>query len=417
MSERMTNRGSTRRPHRAVPRPDDRRPASVVEEGDRALIARDPALPGLSQVLDASSLADLVAGSSPRIVAGDIVCHYLRYKPGTSLVASVRAGDEDLLVEVHRPGDEKLVKHAEHATRIGALRVRDDDRGVIVAESSADRDLPGVTVVRERFEALRPVVYKAGRRWVGVDGERVVKVHRPQRLTRVVDGHRLIGERLPTVGLRHIDHVNGIVESEFAPGSELRTLRGERRADATFRAGAALAGLHREGAPRTRRERRVCRAADAWGDRVTAPALEGAGAVVPQLMPRVHAVVAAVDAAVAGDRTLSLVHGDFSADQVIVRDDGQIVVIDLDRAGLGHPLGDLARWHAAAAVEGAGDDDMAHLVAGYESVGDVDRRLLDRFTAGALIVRLVEPFRLRQRDWPAHVERMLVRAETLAGLR
>lgn len=392
------------------------RPADLAD-GDRAVAERDEALPGLARVLDPGALAELVATGSPELAGEPVVCRYLRYKPGTSLVASVRAGDEDLLVEVYRPDDGKLAKHVSHAARRGALRALDGEHGVIVADAVADRALPGIAAVRERYGMSRSVVYKAGRRWVGADGARAVKVHRPADLAQVVSGSRLVGTRLPTPGVRHVDAPLGIVETEFVAGTGLRGLEHRERAEAVFRTGAALARLHTADTPVPAGARAGRGAVPAGDERIGPLAIDGVCAVLPELASRARAVAAAVEAETSAPTILAVVHGDFSADQIMVRDDGRIVVLDLDRAGIGEPLGDLARWRAAAAVEGEGDDDTERLLAGYETAAAVDRDRLDRLSAGAVLARLVEPFRLRHPDWRIRVERLMSQAERWAGLR
>lgn len=374
--------------------------SETLQPADRELIERESALPGMPTVLDPAALAGL---------AGDAAtCRYLRYKPGTSLLASIRAGREDLLLTAYPPGSGRLRRLAERAERMGALRALDPARGLVLADATVDRALPGLAVARRRHRALRGVVYKAGRRWVGIDGERVVKVHAPDAAVRAVRAHWRAAAHLETASLRGVDPDLGIVETAFVPGTGMRSLPGVERDRAAHRVGAAIARLHD-----------VRAGASTDGDRSaeSRAALDGVSAVAPWALERAERVAAIAGAARAGRGHGRLVHGDFSADQVVVREDGSVVILDLDPAGTGDPLDDLARWRAAAVVDGApGEDGFAALAAGYASVRPVSLDALDALTAGALVLRLIEPFRLRRRDWAARVEAILARAERLAGI-
>src|SRR5690606_6253025 len=92
-------------------------------------------------------------------------------------------------------------------------------------------------------------------------------------------------------------------------------------------------------------------------------ALEQAAAAVtalaPHTAPRVAAILARLRPRMAATVTPPvLVHGDFSPDQVIVREDGTgsfvVTLLDFDRAGAGHPAADcgaLAAWLARSTLE------------------------------------------------------------------
>ena len=101
-----------------------------------------------------------------------------------------------------------------------------------------------------------------------------------------------------------------------------------------------------------------------------------------------------------------IVHGDFSADQVIRRDaapddtpDGMsgITIIDLDRVRLGDPHEDLGCF-AAAELRRTGDWGLlAALVEAYPR--PVRRGSLHAWTLHALVMRLLEPFRNASPTW------------------
>lgn len=105
-----------------------------------------------------------------------------------------------------------------------------------------------------------------------------------------------------------------------------------------------------------------------------------------------------------------IVHGDFSADQVIRRDvaqggtggghgvgGGGVTIIDLDRVRLGDPHEDLGCF-AAAELRRTGDWGLLpHLVEAYPR--PVRRGSLHAWTLHALVMRLLEPFRSASPTW------------------
>ena len=96
----------------------------------------------------------------------------------------------------------------------------------------------------------------------------------------------------------------------------------------------------------------------------------------------------------------TLCHGDFSMDQVVVDDDGELGLLDWDRAGRGNPAGDLASAIAAESEETA----TSAILTGYTRVLPVPRDL-DWQLASARLQRLAEPFRLASPTWLTQLER------------
>lgn len=93
-----------------------------------------------------------------------------------------------------------------------------------------------------------------------------------------------------------------------------------------------------------------------------------------------------------------LLHGDFSADQVVVGDGAQIV--DLDRVCIADPVHDLASFAAVEAIRtGTGDGGplFEALLDGYGR--HPDRRRLASAQAQELLSRATEPLRAAHVDW------------------
>jgi aminoglycoside phosphotransferase (APT) family kinase protein len=134
-------------------------------------------------------------------------------------------------------------------------------------------------------------------------------------------------------------------------------------------------------------------------------------------------VIALLERARPVARAPVLLHGDFSAGQILVRREG-IALLDLDRLRTGDAAEDLAWWASQAFVEGVlterADDSEAQIVGllqGYQTVStcpDLVRLLW--FRAASLLELAVTPFRRLDREFVAKGARILVEAERLLGL-
>lgn len=225
--------------------------------------------------------------------------------------------------------------------------------------------------------------------------------------------------RLPRILGRSLRH--RAYATEWLEGRPLSEALGAGSfpASAFHMAGAALARLHRQDASL---ERVLDGPAVAGTLRGTA---EGLTCLQPELAERADRLVARLDRLLTdrGPRREATIHGDFSSDQVLVRD-GEVAVVDLDGAARGEPLIDLAWFEASlladAAVQGF-DRDLARrafrtLLEAYQTVSVLESpHRLAAFTGAALLRRAVEPFRLRVERWPEANEALLAEAEAMAG--
>jgi len=413
-----------------------------VAPADDRLAAADPAVPGLREVLSPLPLVH-------RLAPGWRVAHarvaYLRYKPGTSLVAGLVLTDDDGATSFAQalalgPGARAKLAKVEHAGRadhVGRGAVLDERRGLALADATADRHLPGVRRVLGAADAVvTPLVYKPARRWVArqdrAGGRELVKVHQPAGLPALDAATRAL-TGLPVVGVTRVRRRRGIVTTAWVPGTPLDRLDGPG-ADALWaRAGGVLAEVHRR--PRVEGLARVDRAAD------LAAAVGAVRAVTPALAPGARAAAERVRGTLGGgEEPLAVVHGDFSADQVVVRPDlaaaaggdpaagaephaaaqPEVTVVDLDRVGLDDPVADLASWYGALVASGAeaGDPErvLAPLLSGYGAAGGVvEPGRLHAHCAAAVLQRATEPFRRHLPDWPARVAHLVAVAEELSA--
>ncbi|NHI16917.1 phosphotransferase [Microbacterium excoecariae] len=357
-----------------------------MSEDAADLARRDRAIPALADALDAAGLAARAGAASAEVT-------YRRYKPGVSLdvgLVLVAADGVRTPARAVAYGAESAPKLRRDARR-GALAV-DTARGFGILPDEADRDLPGIAVARRAHPAVRVLVYKPGRRWVGrCDACAViVKVHRPAASRAASAGHALLADLTATAAEGHTDLDRGILETDLLPGRA----PGSGDADALRAAGRALARIHTRGAEAP------AAAGVAWR-RARRAALDGAlaqlRAVAPAAGESARAVARQLAEEIARPRAIAPIHGDFSRDQLLVSG-GDVAIVDLDRAGFGDPLWDLASA-AADSLEGGGDG-LPALADGYRAAGGkVDPAAFRALTAAALLQRAAEPFRRGADDW------------------
>ncbi|CAH0275124.1 hypothetical protein SRABI26_03777 [Arthrobacter sp. Bi26] len=411
-------------------------------EADRALAARDTRIPGLNWVLDDELLSELL-GESVRITR-------TRYKPHNSALVAFRragygAGSYGWASTTAPEHAEKLQRRADSSQKRGGgiLLVQPDHphADVVVAVGPIEEDWPlrpnlrwlrdhglgrlGALPAAERF--LDPPVsvlrYNPERRLVArVPSATVpVVVKTAVQADEAAAGLRL-RQRLESNGIPVLPELadvecaaHGISASpDWGHGD----LSGGDNDPAAYRAGQALAAIHGMDAgtgpdPAAEVEDLVRQLA-ATRSMITC-LLPGLEAPVARLTSR---LLATVGAAGPHGPAQVLVHGDFSADQVLV--DGPAVrIIDFDRVRTSDPARDLGSFAAVEDIADppgagpvAGGRKTAQLIDGYrEAGGHVSQARVETWAAFRLFLNSVDPFRNRASDWPAdtswHIRRAL----------
>ncbi|MGO1166204.1 MAG: phosphotransferase [Janibacter sp.] len=398
----------------------------VAHDAHALLAAQDAALPALGDLLDATPLAERLGAPVSR--------SYVRYKHGTSATALLDIGGRPAVAHAWRPGaGDKRAKALKYAAPEDVL-LDLPAAGLLVLDALSDRHLPALRLLVRSGRVgpwlsgigqpvasdARPetLAHKPARRWVGRlalerPGEHVVLRAYAGRgydaalaANSLIDPEQRTAVRLPRVlgthrrGLIALEHLRGRPLDESVPEATLRCL------------GATLGALHAHGPMGVIGAEHP---AVTDGIDVLEPVLGGAPAHAREIEAEARAALRPGPA--------SIVHGDFSLDQVVA-DGHDLGIIDLDRARRGHPLDDLASLLAAAALTAlssggarAGDAMIRRLrapfVAGHAATwtgGELPDDLGPR-TALELLRRSGEPFRGGRGDWP-EVTRDLV---TLAG--
>jgi Ser/Thr protein kinase RdoA (MazF antagonist) len=269
--------------------------------------------------------------------------------------------------------------------------------GAVVQSYPLDVELPALT----RLRSLAMVRYKPARKALLRDDSRYVKVYADDRGARAfAAGRALYAAGAPVVEpLGYRSRLRLLVHPAVG-GQPLAALRGPAYDRAAGAAGQALARLHATPLqPLPQHTWRADLSAAAWAVGTACPKLRRAGA---RLADRI------ADALADGSSKAVTSHGDFYDDQLLVSDQG-VLVLDLDRAVTTDPVLDLGTF-------------LAHLRTGREDgrareefLSHYGRlpsgRLLAVAEAAALLKLAVAPFRALEADWPGEVERRVRLAE------
>ena len=401
----------------------------MLSPADAALVARDPALPGLAVLLDDDAVRSLLGVP--------VVRRYLRYKPGTSCVlgatAELAGGPADVLVTAYDDdGAAKVAKTTEGAPA-GAVLTGDLGRGLVAVTAAADRDLPALALLAEprrrrrvlrrllpelldvRTAQLSTLSYKPMRRWVGLlrpeSGPPVVlRAYRTGDAAAAVAAlQALAGGRPRTPRLLAADEAIGLLVLEYLPGRPLDELleRDTVPAVVLADAGRALAGLHSRipsGLPPQQPSDLVA---------AVAAAAAQVGVLLPHLQEPAARLADALSGRLGSAGERSVVHGDFSADQVVIGPAGEVALLDLDRAAAGDAAVDVASLYAAlvtARTTGSRAarsplEVVAQVLAGYATVRTAPApQAVAAHAAGMLLRRVSDPFRLCAPRWPEQAQ-------------
>ncbi len=373
-----------------------------------------------------------------------VIPRRLRYKPGTSAVLGFDLTTERDGLTSTQPcvasafADDSAAKMEKSRSKLPphAYLAHDGTRHVLAMTAGGDRAVPllprlgqpdGLVrlVARLLPEArhtagtrTRTIRHNPGRRWVGT----LERTDQPTLLLRAYDGsvssaraaacYRVLAHtRTPTPDLVARSRSLAVLAVTWVDGVDLG--RTPDRPDLWRAAGRGLARLHES---------------PGRGLRHPAPdaevgAVHAAGRQLAELVPELadHAV----DIARATARELALlsvgshaIHGDFSPDQVVSRQDGLTALIDLDAARLGSAAYDLGCLTAstmigaeAAGRASSGEDQLAAFLAGYDELRcPPDPFAVAVHTVAFRLRKAADPFRDCAPDWREQVAQRVAAA-------
>ena len=416
----------------------------MLDRADAMVVARDARLPGLRTVLDADAFCATLRRLCPDRDIRSAHARYVRYKPKTSCLVAyeVVVGNGSVGVYARCHAEDQLVKITNARLRmevrgeLGAGLLTDPHAGIAVFAYPNDYEIKSL---RKLFEGDRtpprmrrilpahphlhaatptPLRYKPERRFVG----KFAAEGGPSAVLRLYPQPMFAGVRekawaFKDSGELQVPRVVGdsarysALAHEWIEGEPLI----ERLTTPVLgRVASALTELHRQ------RPRLSSMYSASDYCRSLESACAAVGVLDKTLGVQAHQLLGAVRSLVLERPWRSqVVHGDFTADQVLVQDD-RITVLDYDRAAYGDPVMDVGAFAAglislslhghlpmSRAVAMAGEFAAAYWqAAGFEDVAGART-----FTAGALLMMAPEPFRHRHPDWPKAIAALLESAD------
>jgi aminoglycoside phosphotransferase (APT) family kinase protein len=404
----------------------------MLSRADLAICARDPDLPGLGFLLDAADLEG-------RARLGPLTQTYLRYKPHTNCAAGFFTADGRAIAAYALSPERYAEARKRPKWRADADVQLWDDVCLAIIPARRDRTLRALRYLfdpRRRPKFLRKLLgrqaaeavtgmtilrYKPDRRLVarldGTDGplaalKIVARAAFPQALAGATGSETLGGAQL--VGA---DGDRCAIATQWIEGQVLcpANTTGSAHVEAVMATGRALATLHACG------RRSSFRASPDGERRDLKEIVSDLSVLDPDLGAVAGGVAARLGQALERhDHPCTLIHGDFSADQVVMRK-GEPVILDWDRATLGDPAMDLGSFLArldAQVIKGEFSADQAGamadaLVAGYAGTSGAAPPGIALRQAHGLLMLATEPFRSRDPHWPARTAALLDRAASL----
>ncbi len=320
----------------------------MLSPADAAFVKRDPALPGLAVLLDPPALAEALQTRLPGAQIEALTATYVRYKPRTSCLVAYRLKTGEAEIDLYakaypvNAGDKLNKAHYQRAVEgpLGPGIIVLADAAVVIyvfpndpelaalsrlADPKARRDL--LTKLLPNHPDLWParvrrLRYKPERRYVAQlvtekDHYASLKVYTADDYHQISRNAKVLVSRGPLRLTRRLGRSNRhhllalewlpgrpLNEAMRAPDFELNTLR---------EVGAALAELHSQNPKRLAPHSREAE--------ITAllSASAGVAAVYPQLAKRASTLARLLSVNLLGvSRLQAPIHGDFSADQVIL---------------------------------------------------------------------------------------------------
>lgn len=373
-----------------------------MDDSDRAVAEREHHVPDCALLLDDAALSSRL-GFEVRITR-------VRYKPGSSIVVAWETVHTRDPADMQRHGwagafsdPAKADKDLRLAERTGTATWRlsgstaavagtvASDRAVARTMARLRGEYPGVFdgAVLLRHNPLRRQVWRVRGSGLGRPAEpwAVLKIG-----ATAVPSHRRDVRALRDAGVPVLvpAAVRGVAVAESVRWWGRSDLARRPRPEEAHLAGAALAALHRVPAhPKVRRQN-----PEHLIDRHARAVLN----LLPSWRASVGALVDDLDARLDSGSTGARLHGDLSADQVLVKA-GRIRLIDFDRTCVGPVERDLGAFDATAELHGQAEL-IAPFLEGYrDSGGTWDTDTLATWRAVSLFGRATEPFRHHTPGW------------------
>jgi hypothetical protein len=418
---------------------------------DAALARRDTALPGLATLLDPERLATrLLQVTGARIEHVRLL--QVRYKPGTSCLASLQLELHGRAVDVHAKALRPSERHVLDKTRAAAgdsngffgMKLALEPELIDIAVFPTDRRLPVLTafgdearrrdIVGRLFPddaqwqdaTLTRIAYRPEWRWTGKLADThgryaAVKLYAAAGFesalaaaTRLPPLKNVVLPQLLGASPRH-----GVLAFAWQDGAPLTMTSPGSTADraALYALGAALAELHAQ-----RGSALPPRSPDAEGAKLLDAARQ-VSALCPPLSATAFVLARELGQRLSEEapKKQRALHGNLQPRHILLRADGRIGLLDCDRAACGDPALDLgsliAHWERDVA-SGTLQDEMLHtrrdlLLTGYRDATPGTAARVHLYTAAALFSLAPQLFERRAPNWSDDMARALFRCEAL----
>ncbi|EPB3494031.1 aminoglycoside phosphotransferase family protein [Escherichia coli] len=422
----------------------------MLNDVERALVSRDSMLPGLAALLDETVLTGVLRQQKPFLSLKRVSVTYIRYKPKTSCVVGVTlyiADEIPYFCFVRALTRSRFISYCSRLVSDGKntsdwpeTPVLLDELAAFISSPQLDRKLCLAALYNNKYTALLQnargsvtgqererwhfLRYKPGRRCViGVYRDEhpfaVIRCAAEKEFFRQLRGSQA-GSSLAHIELLGVNETDRLIATRWIAGKSLDYfLHGQEYLSLVTLTGKSLAKIHNE--PYFLPEKQTSREAlqQLWQEHGMVTAL------YPELAERFsHCILRLKALSEWLSHEQVLLHGDFSADQVIVAEDGRSVnIIDWDRCVYGHPAGDPGSFIARTemdvingeltAAQARGIHDA--LLAGYKTERKINAFDIEWYTAKALMCLVVEPFRKRDAYWPKKAELLLNRVEDICA--
>lgn len=337
-------------------------------------------------------------------------CHYLRVKPGTSVWGEVSGdfGDDTGRGWLYVHADPvKAQKFSRRAVSYG-LPLIALGSGVIMGSMALDPALHrGWLALRRRLTDVRTtgwslLKYRPGRRIV----LRVAERSGDAALVRVLAGCppfyaavvRLLHQAGLGAALKQLDVRHHVVSLQWLKGETAECVPPGRLEEA-LSAMARLHALRTDGLTLPHYDAGWCTQTLAQSESLLCWLLPAQRQQVRRLTARLaHAL------ADAWRRPPGLVHGDFSADQMVWSARRPVRLIDVDRVGYGQPVMDIGSLLAVEMLQGE-----------LRSLPVLPYPALPAWVAYALLQRAAEPYRYGRANWQDELQTRIQQAWEVLG--
>lgn len=424
----------------------------TTHAADLRIIAQDPQLPGLALLLDNNALLQALRCLPSLQDAQSVTLDYLRYKPGNSCAASltVTLGSQQRKTYFAKAlTAERFIQSWQHPKRQALIAAGDPDAPLALRASAIllqhplhDRSLRFLHLLKHdetrqallrqllsSFSEVEPIDwrflrYKPERRCIiqlSYHNEpiAILRCASAKEYGRMLQG-TAVGAALGHISLLGSLGNQRMLATRWIAGESLGPEQsGTLSLSAMEAAGSALAQVHRTpfSLPQTQGSNENIQAL--WRVLNILTVIHPSGALrYRELATQIAQYLMACRIEPV------LIHGDFSADQVVKpANGGALHIIDWDRCTYGVPLMDLASFQARLELQAIDktlqypsvDTVMNAFLSGYSAAcnSPVEKQALAWYAAWALLCLATEPFRVRAADWPEQIEALLERVEQL----